>query len=501
VLFRDKRPDAGEIRSIVTIGARRALFTIRKGLRPGITVELLDGAGGYAVDSRVHAYVIMRSPNVFLKLTQTPVMPKRELLSSIRYTERDSTAFNLDTALADSWIMDGANGSSKMNSLIAVLPEESVKERLDNAIPGFGGPKSVTVVPAALRALVTHAASLRVPAPSLFIHVCDDGFGAYAFSGGKIVFMREAPMPRAPGESGFHKTLAEEIARSADFLSRTSGISFDAVWLLGPGAQDGLSELLSSELGVDVKLYDPSRDFSISFAGSPSLPGGYLAVMLGAALDGGETIKITPRKLVTPRFYKKPVPAAVMVTAVAVFCAGLASSFAFKTMDERIVTLKAEIAGLKKTTSSHEKAAEALARLQAENAALKSRIEAFQRVIAEPRPSLRNALTLLAANSPDNVALTRLEVNIIKVDRQDAASPPASGPSRRNTRIEGLARGTEAEMTAGVSALLSALSGSPLFSYVTLRRLRKEPPGSASAGMTSFEIVADLIPSQRDGWN
>lgn len=492
MFFRDVRTGGNATRYLVTLGASQALFTVRKSQRPEITVEPLHGTDGHAVDSRVPACVIMRSPNVFLKLTQTPVMPKRELLSSIRYTERDVAPFNLDTALADSWIMSGAKGSSKMDSLIAVLPEEILKERLDNALPGSCGAKSVTVIPAALRALVMHAESLRAPAPALYIHVCDDGFGAYVFSSGKMVFMREAPIPGSMAERGFHKTLAEEVARSAGFLARTSGISFESAWLLGPGAPDGLPELISSALGMDVKVYDPSRDFSISFAGSRGLPDGSLAVMLGAALDGGETIKIAPRKLAARRLFKKPALAAVFVTGVALLCAGLASSHALKTMDERITELSAEIVGMRKTASDYEKAGTALTSLQAENDALKSRIEVFEKVIAQPSPGLHGALTLLAANSPVNVALTRFQVNIATEEKPNATS-------RRNTRIEGLARGTEAEMTAGVSATLSTLSGSPLFSSVTLSRLRKEPPGSASAGMTSFEIVAELALSKRSG--
>jgi len=500
VFSRDKRPGAKEFLSLVTFGSQRAIFTtIRRGSRPEIRVEPLDGAGGYVGDPGVCAFVILRSPNIFLKLTQTPVMPKRELLSSIRYTERDSAPFSLDTALADSWIMGGANGSSKMDSLIAVMPEESVKERLDNALPGFAGSKGITVVPAALMALVKNAGGLRSQAPSLYIHICDDGFGAYAFSRGKLVFMRETPMPRTTDERWFHKTASEEIARSADFLSRTSGIQFETAWLLGPNAPDGLPELLSSALGMDVKVYDPARDFSITFTGSRAFPGGSLAVMLGAALDCGETINITPRKIATPGFFKKPAPAAALITAVALLCALLASSFALKRMDERIAKLEVEIGSMGKSASDYSKTTTALAKLEADNSGLKSRIEAFQKVIAEPRPGLRGALTLLSANSPENVALTRFQVNIATLERQDSATSPANAPSRRNTRIEGLARGTEAEMTAGVSALLSTLAGSPLFSSVTLSRLRKEPQGSAIGGMTSFEIVADFVLPERNG--
>jgi Tfp pilus assembly protein PilN len=459
----------------------------------------MERSEGYVGDPSVCALVIMRSPNVFLKLTQTPVMPKRELLSSIRYTERDSAPFSLDTALADCWIMDGVNGSSKMDSLIAVMPEESVKERLASAVPGFAGPASVTVVPTALMALVANADGLRSKAPSLFIHICDEGFGAYAFSGGKLVFMRETPMARTEDERWFHKTASEEIARSADFLARTSGIEFAAVWLLGPNAPDGLTGLLSSALGMDVKVYDPSRDFSITFTGSRVFPGGSLAVMLGAALGGRETIRITPRKADTLGFLKKPAPAAALITAVALLCALLASSFALKRMDARIAGLEAEIGSLRTSASDFEKAATALANVEADNSALKSRIETFQKVIAGPRPGLRGALTLLSANSPENVALTRFQVNIGAMEHKDGAPPPASPTSRRNTRIEGLSRGTEAEMTAGVSALLSTLAGSPLFSSVTLSRLRKEPQGSAIGGMTSFEIVADFIVPGRNG--
>lgn len=492
MFFRDRRAGGNTTRYLVTLGASRAFFTVRKGPRPEITVEPLDGAGGYYVDSRVPACVIMRSPSVFLKLTQTPVMPKRELLSSIRYTERDVAPFNLDTALADSWVMDGSNGSSKMNSLIAVMPEEIARDKLGDAVPWFGGSKSVTVVPAGLRALATHAESLRSPAPALYIHVCDDGFGAYAFSGGKMVFMRETPMSGVADERGVQKTLAAEIARSADFLARTSGISFEAVWLLGPGAPNGLPELISSALGMDARVYDPSRDFSIRFTGSRGLPDGALAVMLGAALDGGETIKITPRNPLASRFVKKPALAFALATVVALLGAVLASSLIMKTMDARIVALSERIGGMKKTVSNHAKSTAEFARLHAENAELKSRIEAFEKLITRPRPALHGALTLLAANSPVNVALTRVQVNIATEEKPSAAS-------RRNTRIEGLARGTEAEMTAGVSATLSTLSGSPLFSSVTLSRLRKERADSAIAGMTSFEIVADLAFSKRSG--
>lgn len=501
MFFRNRLAGASETKSLVTFGGNAALFTIRKGARPEITVEPLDGASGHAVDSGIPAWAIMRSPRVFLKLTQTPAMPKSELLSSIRYTERDLVPFNIDSAFADAWIMDGANGSSKMNSLIAVLPEEFFKDRGDTAVAGNGALQSVTVVPAAVRALAINAASLRTQATALYIHVCDDGFGAYALSGGKIVFLREMPIQRTADANGFHKTLAEEIARSAGFLARTTGISFEAVWMLGSETPAGFLEFLSSELGVDVKVYDPARDFSIRLPGSRDIPKSSLAIMLGAALDGGGTINISPRKPASPRFAKKPALALALITAAILAFGGMASSLVLKNMDSRIAELEAQIGGMRKTASYHEKAVDALARIEAENAALKSRIEAFEKVLAEPRPSLHGALALLAANSPENVALTRLQVDMPSAERRASTQAPANAQSRRNTRIEGLARGSEAEMAAGVSALLSTLSGSPLFSSVTLSRLRKETTGPASTGMTSFEIVADLAFSERSGLN
>lgn len=501
MFFRNRRAGANETKSFVTLGGCQALLTIRKGARPEIMVEALESAGGYAVNAGIPAWVIMRSPNVFIKLTQTPIMPKSELLSSIRYTERDLAPFNLDSALADAWIMDGANGSSKMNSLIAVLPENIFGEMADNAIPGFANLKGVTVVPAAVRALAINAPSLQASAPALYIHICDDGFGAYAISGGKMLFFRETPIQKSADSNGFHKTLVEEIARSADFLARTKGTSVETVWILGPEVPHGLPELLSSELGVDAKVYDPAHDFSIKFTGSRNATKSSLAVMIGAALDGGETINISPRKLAPPSFVKKPAVAFGLITAAILALGVIASSLTMQSMDSRIAALEAQIGGMRKTASSHEKDIETLARIEAENAALKSRIEAFEKVVTAPRPGLHAALTLLAANSPENVALTRLQVDMPSAERLDSTQAATNAPSRKNTRIEGLVRGNEAEMTAGMSALLSTLSGSPLFSSVTLSRLRKETNGSASSGMTSFEIVADLSLSERSGLN
>ena len=453
------------------------------------------------MDSTIPAWVILRSPKVFLKLAQTPVMPKGELLSSIRYTERDLAPFNLDSALADAWIMDGANGSPKMNSLIAVLPDTIFNEIADKGIPGYGALKGINVVPSAIRALAINAASLRTSAPALYIHLCDEGFGAYALSGGKMLFMREMAIPKTVDTNGFHKTLAEEIARSADFFARTTGISFERVWILGPEAPNGLPEILSSELGVDVKVYNPARDFTIRFSGSKNIAKNSLAVMLGAALDEGNTINISPRKTAAPRFVKKPALAFGLMTAAIIAFIGIASNLVIKNVDSRIMALEARIGGMKKTASYHAKTAEELARVEMENAVLESRIEAFEKVLSSPRPGLHAALTLLAANSPENVALTRLQVDAPSAERRDATQAVANTQSRRNTRIEGLAKGSEAEMTAGVSAFISTLSGSPLFSSVTLSRLRKETPSSTGSGMTSFEIVADLALSERGGLN
>ncbi|MBF0293346.1 MAG: PilN domain-containing protein [Nitrospinae bacterium] len=500
MFFRSRLAGANKTRSLISFANTHALLTIRKGARPEISVERLNDAGEYPVDSTIPAWVILRSPKVFLKLAQTPVMPKGELLSSIRYTERDLAPFNLDSALADAWIMDGANASPKMNSLIAVLPETIFNEIADNGILRFGALKGINVVPSAIRALAINAASLRTPAPALYIHVCDEGFGAYALSGGKMVFMREMAIPKTADTNGFHKTLAEEIARSADFLARTTGISFERVWILGSEESDGLPEILSSQLGVDVNVYDPARDFTIRFSGSQSIAKSSLAIMLGAALDEGKTINISPRKPEPVRFTSKPALAFGLITAVAL-CFGIASNLVVKNMDSRIMELEARIGGMKKATSFYAKAAEELSRVETENAVLESRIEAFEKVLSSPRPGLHAALTLLATNSPENVAITRLQVDAPSAERRDATQAVGNAQSRRNTKIEGLAKGNEAEMTAGVSAFISSLSGSPLFSSVTLSRLRKETPGSAGSGMTSFEIVADLAPSERSGLN
>lgn len=499
LFFPEKRPNATGTRALVTFGSQQAIFTIRKNARPEIIVEPLNGSEGASAKTGIQAFEILRSPNVFLKLTQTPVMPKHELISSIRYTERDSAPFSLETALADSWIMDGANGSLKMDSLIAVMPEDRARERLDNPIHGHTGPKSVTVVPAALKALVTCAERLKSPEPSLYIHICGEGFGAYAFSGGKLVFMRETPIPLTADNSWLHRTAPEEIARSADFLSRTSGIQLESAWLLGPGSADGLQGSLSSALGMEVKEYDPSLDFSITFTGSRHFQPGSLAVMIGAALDMGETIKLAPQKAVKRGRLKRPVTAAAMLGMVALVCAVIGWGFILKSMDDRIASLEKDISGAKKSAAIFEKTADALAAAQTENFAIRSRIKSLETVTAEPRPAMSETLAILSANSPENVALTSFRVNIPVHDRQDAGLPAANSTAPRNTRIEGLARGTEAEMMAGVSSLISTLSGSPLFSSVTLSKLRKEPQGSPISGMTSFEIVADFNLPGRNG--
>lgn len=273
----------------------------------------------------------------FVRLVDMPKMGGRELLNSLRFSERDAAPFSLERASIDAWILSRDDRKGRMKALMGALEDTVVKEFSEIFSHTRLQLLAISAVPAALGALVSESRIMDKSVPIPVISVGDSVTGIYVFHKNSIKFARrinvglggsvrkadagyivqeETFRPLEIVAENFHRIygareeaehqpmnkLAVEIKRSIEYFkneSRTKNIT--AAYIVGSADfVPALADYLTRTMKCRFHVYNPFEDFVTVEKGEISAikeKGASLAILIGAALDGGDRLNLLPVKL------------------------------------------------------------------------------------------------------------------------------------------------------------------------------------------------------------
>ncbi|MBI5814796.1 MAG: hypothetical protein HZB29_04215 [Nitrospinae bacterium] len=440
-----------------------------------------DGGGhtatSFEIDGRVygsrmsggHVTELVQNPPVFTKLLDLPPMPRGEALAAAMLLERDSVPFAMESAFVDVWSQPAVKGNGRERTLMAAAPSADMlmrKERL-----GSIGMRPGAFAPAvsAIGALVRNSRIIPKNTPVAFIMLEPPSLGIYIFWGDAVIFTREITGPSGPG---YIQWGAEQTAKSLEYYERSSGTPPAAHgFAIGMSASIGdNSETISRATGIKFDIYDPFNDFvrpHPSIAKMPQDAGPALAALIGAAIDGGETLNLAPKS-----FPAISVGMAASVAAVALLIVTIAGFM-----------LNKNHAGSASRERDYAATVKELESVTSANMKLEMELKAYPAIAADNGPDWEMAFKAVSLAMPSNAALSRLTIN---------ANP--AGGALRNTRMEGETRGSEAARFEAIELIVNALKDSPGFVDVTLVKAKMEPAGNGTA---YFEIAANIVPKKQ----
>lgn len=469
----------------------------------------------------------------FVRLVDMPKMGGQELISSLRFSERDAAPFPLETASIDAWILSNDDQKGRMKALMGALEDSAVKEFTAIFNRTRLRPVAISAVPAALGALVSESRIMDKSVPVPVISVGDSIIGVYVFLENSIKFSRrinigfggsvhkaeagytvqeETFRPREIASENFHRIygmpmetksapmnkMAAEIKRSIEYFKNESRIkNIPDAYMVGSATfLPDLADYLTGAMKCRFSIYNPFEDFVTvkkkELSGIKEKGAG-LAVLIGAALDSGNRLNLLPVK--SRYYYKKfwgqvaPFTAA-MVYALFLFSMHHAGSNYLENLESRIKKMETVISGIR---------AEKQAGIFVENeiAKLKSLIKA-----AEARMEIYPELKGRSINwkaiykeigdvLPSGIALERISVSF-KHPQEYAADGKLYS---KQIILEGKIRGDGYRQFSDLRQFMEKIEESPGFEHASLlsSRLGKK---AVNEKLLFFTAAADIKGTQ-----
>lgn len=430
---------------------------------------------------------IAMPPSVFMKFSELPGMSEGEALATLRLVEKDFAPFDLAEAEMDVWILTNGAPPGRMRSLMAAMPKDEVRRRRER-LAGMGLALSgVTVIPAAIGALLRNSVTIPKDGLALFVHMEEGSAGVHVFDRCEPVFSREIPvMAVSPAvKVGYGATeydgeprrgFTTEVARSLDFFTRSSrGAAPACGYIIGHGCDTRMEKELEEALGIKFRRYDPLDDFVSVAAVAPKPDGAAIALNIGMAIDGGGKINTAGAGMTANPLLKKAVAALMAVALITAVCA-YATHRAFTDLGGKIDGLRATVSAMETQKAEHEKYTARILKLTGENGSLEKRIAAYSWLTTEH--DWPEALRNLAVATPGNLMLSSVSYDETRT---------ATG---KNFTIKGVAKGAEAEKLRGIMELTKSLSATAFFTFVSLD---KTYPADDDSGFTMFEISCEIV--------
>lgn len=329
--------------------------------------------------------VSINCPHTAIKRVTVPYMPQQELRDGIALEAKNYFPFPIDNSLLDSEISGDIveKGLKKCEALVAVSPKATVDRYLSLLQKVGIKPASLIPPPYALQKLA-QASSLEEGKTRCFIDIGGVHTELVIFRGKNLIFSRKIPVAgrdftRAMtgvlvsdrGRTGLTleeaekikqeigipseaeskiindkistaqilsmlrtplEQLVNEIERCLDYYREESGGGqIESLVLFGRGASlGGLTQFLSNELGVEVKLGNPLEGLKVepNAMRERDKVSYRLAVAIGAALSEGRGINLLPPELKeeTKRMFKRTtfeVTASVVILVLAFIYIGM----------------------------------------------------------------------------------------------------------------------------------------------------------------------------------
>ncbi|MBI5637934.1 MAG: pilus assembly protein PilM [Nitrospinae bacterium] len=492
------------------------------------------------------AAILAAGRGLRVRILEMPRMEQGELVASLRFTEAEALPYPMETAALDGCILPGG-AEGRMPVLMAALECAEADRHHQMLSRSPFRPIALTVVPAALDALLEHSRIIDTSVPVSFISISGAHIGVYIFEGGGIRFTRDIGfggdgftdaltgayeaegggiavsreeaetlvaffgIPRgdslgAHGPRGISgetvlarlqpalDKMVTELGRSLDYYrNEYQHSSVPPAYLIGSAVRiKNLAEYLTDALGCRFSVYNPFGDFIA--AEGPGLAaardnGAACAVAVGVALDQGRRINLLPeKKRWSPRnWLRARLPAA----AAACYCllvlgAGLAGTAYRKSLDAQIAEVEGKIAVLKRAHDAGAVIEAKMADIRGEIGAIDARKAAYPEL--EGRGiGWKELYGEVGRLMPDDMALDRLIFRFGNT-KEYAADGVMYG---RQALFEGRVRGGAGGQVKTLEQFLEKMRDSAFFTHATLISSREVAADGGNAYL-KFTLAADI---------
>lgn len=496
------------------------------------------------------ATILAAGRGLRLRILEMPRMSRGELVASLRFTEAEALPYSMDVAALDGCILPGGS-EGRMPVLMAALEltEAALYHQMLSRSPLR--PIAITVVPAALNALLEHSRIIDTSVPVSFISVSKTHSGVYIFEGGGIRFTRdigfggdvftdaltgeyetasgkitvsreEAEMlvayfgipraddPGAPGAKGISGEMAlarmqsaldkvvTEVGRSLDYCRneyRHSAAS--PVYFIGSAARiKNLAEYLTDAVGCRFTIYNPFEDFIAvedpRFAAARK-DGATYAEAVGAALDQGARINLLPEKnrWSAWNWLRVALPVAgVALYLLLVLGLGAWSAAYHRSLDAKIANVKTKIARLQREHDPDTVIEARAAGIRGEIGRIDAR-NAVHPELAGRDIGWKDLYEEVGRLMPDDMALDRL------IFRFGNPKEYASDGAKygRQAVFEGRVRGGADAQLKTLEQFLGNMRGSAIFTHATLISSHEAADGGNA--FLKFVLAADIQRERR----
>ena len=451
------------------------------------------------------------SEDLFIRRHRMPRMEKQEIIDSVRFSERETSPFPIETASIDAWVERSEKTSGNSNVLIAALGSSGAGrlKKLFRRTPLKLA--AISIVPAALAAIVNMSRKIDRSQPLPIINITESTTGIYLFLDGHINFIREinidgkelrenlkagitedaAPEKR---ESCLER-LVNEINRSFEhFKNRRKVETIPVVLLTGSAASiKNLAAYLTSVTEYEFQLYNPFDDFleieDESLKQAREM-GPELAVPVGLAIDRGRTINLLPERFrySFDKFKGRVAPLAIaaiyLIFLVWLKFAGL----------HHLEDVQTSLNSAKRITSSLKKEEKATVFMVNEIFKVKSEIKSVdKRIRYYPEIKGNNvkwaALFLeITRQLPDNAALDKISLSFNNPREETTNGKPYD----KQLLIHGKIRGNSQTKLKSLRTYLEKMQSSQLFEHASLTSTKHSGSSGDNSSMLLFKLAADM---------
>lgn len=458
-------------------------------------------------------------PQVAIRRAGFPSMPKKELKEAVRLEARKFIPFPLEKAIVDFQLLGEIveEGARNLDLMVAVAEREFIENQLDIIKEAGLKPAGVGTIPHALwhsmqtipEAWEGVTALIDIGAAKTSINIVKDNRlefsreittagnaftkaieevgtlegAALNFAGAEEIkkeygVPNEEDVEAAKGHVPLQKIsfamrpvlekLLTEINRSFEFHKSQfkEEENVGRIFISGGGARlKGLKEYLADQLGTRVELSSPFEDMASS-----------LVVAVGLALGKAKEINLLPEELrLIPRvLLQRYYPAALAcLAAFVLFGMYLKMNVTSAGYGKKLISKKAELAGLQSANIRLVQLEETKKRLEQENALLpKAALE---------QPPWGEILKEISRIVPGKTTLTGLSLR--------------TKGTAKELRLKGVAFGGDAEVLESIVEIMEGLDKSPFFKDVRLSFSEENKEYSEHGG--SFELRCEVTDSEQ----
>lgn len=491
------------------------------------------------------ATVLASGRGLRLRILEMPRMGHDELVASLRFTEAESLPYSMDDAALDGFILPGGiNGRAPV--LMAALGRAEVARYHQTVSGSPFRPIALTVIPAALSALLAHSRAIDKSVPVFFINISKSHTGIYIFeeggirftreigfggdsftealagnyetAGGKITVSREEAetlaaffgIPRGDelgvcgflgisGETALSRMqpaldkLVTELGRSLDYhRNEHQRSSAPSIYFIGSAARiKNFANYLSHALGCRFTVYNPFDDFIAAdgpgFAAARENGAAY-AIAAGVALDQGKRINLLPeeKRWSAGNWLRARLPvAAAVLYLLLVLGIGAGGAAYHKSLDLQTADVARKIAVLKREHDADAAIEAKTAGIRAEIMKMDARKAVYQDLEGR-NIKWKEMYREIGKLMPDDMALDRLVFHF-GGQKEYASDGVMYG---RQALFEGRVRGGSDEQLKTLEQFLNKIRASTFFTHATLVNSRESDDGGNA--YLKFTLAADI---------